>query len=186
MKRITIGNYETTELKTFGYVYLSSFGALWLFIEPLGAFSIAPKYLSNLGLIGYLGLFVVAFILSIFLCRIWENLIFFKQDLITLKIESSLEGVNYLVKAPANMLIFDFSHLFIDRLEKGKASKKVKLLRRGNSPVLNMKRDGEKIELDDNITLKEANLLESDVFFITGRPIKPDNTPRFQVSSDFK
>ncbi|MFH2094005.1 MAG: hypothetical protein ABIJ31_16720 [Pseudomonadota bacterium] len=51
MKKITIGNFETTEMKTFGYVYLSSFGALWLLIEPLGAFGIAPKYLSNLGLI---------------------------------------------------------------------------------------------------------------------------------------
>jgi hypothetical protein len=123
---------------------------------------------------------VVALILSIIFCRIWKNHIFLKQDLVTLKVESNIEGINYLLKAPANMLIFDFSHLFIERLEK------VKLLRRGNSPVLNMKRDGEKIELDDNIILREANLLEFDVFFITGKPIKLDNTPRFQVSSDFK
>jgi hypothetical protein len=186
MKKITIGNFKTTELKSFGYVYLSSFGALWLLIEPLGVFGIAPKYLSNLGFIGYIALFVVALILSVVLCRIWENFIFLKQDLITLTVESSLEGINYLVKTPANMLIFDFSHLFVEYLEKGKASDKVRILRRGYSPVLNVKRDGEKIELDDNITLKEAWLLECDVLFITGKPIKTDNTIRFQTSEDFK
>ena len=91
-----------------------------------------------------------------------------------------------MVKAPVNLLIFDFSHLFVERLEKGKASDKVKLFRRYYSPVLNVRRDGKKIELDDNITLKEARLLEFDVLFVTGKPIKTNNNIRFQVSSDLK
>ena len=186
MKNITIGNFETTELKTLGYIYLSSFGALWLLIEPLGAFGIAPKYLSSLGIIGYISLLIISFILALIFCRVWENFIFLRQELVTLKVESSLEGIDYLVKAPANLQIIDFSHLFVERLEKGKASDRVRQLRRGYSPVLNVRRGQEKFEIDENLTLKEAEFQESDIVFITGKPIKVDNTPRFSVSTDFE
>lgn len=186
MKKITVGNFETTALKTFGYIYLSSFGALWLLIEPLGTFGIAPKSISTLGFIGYISLFVISLILALVLCRIWKNVIFLRQELVILKVESRLEGIDYLVKAPANLQVTDFSHLFVERLEKGKASEKVKQLRRGFSPVLNVRRNEDKFELDDNITLKEAGFLETDVLFITGKPIKVDNTPRFSKTSDFE
>ncbi len=53
-------------------------------------------------------------------------------------------------------------------------------------PILNFKRNEFKFEIDSNITLKEANFMESDVLYITGQPIKVNNTVKFPVSSDRK
>ncbi len=46
-----------------------------------------------------------------------------------------------------------------------------------------MKRNGEKTELDNNITLKEAGLLDTDVLFVLGKPIEVDLSPRFSTKT---
>ena len=186
MKKITIGNFPSISSKAFGSMYLSSFGAMWLLLEPLGIFGIAPNVLSNLGLIGYISLFVISLFVALAISQIWKNLLFLRQEFIVLTVESSLEGIDYQVKAPANLQAWDFAHLFIEHLEKGKSSDKVKSLRRGYSPVLNVRRNGEKTELNNNITLKEAGLLESDVLFVIGKLIEVDRSPRFSTKSDFE
>ena len=183
MKKVTIGNLPGISIKTFGSMYLSSFSAMWLVLEPLGAFGIFPNAVSNLGWVGYVSLFVLSLLVAIPISPIWRKLIFNNQEFIRVRVESSLEGINYQVKAPANLQVWDFSHLFIEHLEKGEASEKVKALRRGYSPVLNVKRNGEKTELDNNITLKEAGLLDTDVLFVLGKPIEVDLSPRFSTKT---
>jgi hypothetical protein len=179
MKKITIGNIPTIELKVFGGIYLSSFAGLWLLVEPLQLFGISPKLFTNFGWVGYLSLFIISLFIAICIGQVWRRIAFYHQDFIEVTVESSLEGIDYLVKAPSNTQLWDFSHLFIAHLEKGKASDKVKSMSQNYTPVLNLKRDGIKSELDKNITLKEAGLLQNDVLFITGKLIETDRSPRF-------
>jgi len=181
MKKITIGHIPLISLKIFGGLYLSTFAGIWLLVEPMQMFGVSPKIISNFGWIGYLSLLIVVLFLTIILSQIWRRVLFHKQDFIQVIVESSLEGIDYLVKAPANLQLWDFSHLFIAHLEKGKASEKIKAINQNYIPVLNLKRNGEKTELDKNITLKEAELEKTDILFITGKPIEVDRSPRYCI-----
>ncbi len=184
MKHITIGNLPNLTVKEFGSLYLSSFGTIWLALEPLEAFGLYANFLSNLGWLGYIFLFLASFIISLSISKVWRNIKFKQQEFISFIVESSIENNTYEVKVPALLQVWSFMHLFIEHLEKGKNSEKVKAIKRLHTPVLNMKRGKIKMILDNSTTIKEIGIIEDDMFFITGKPIEIDMTPRFSRCID--
>ena len=181
MRQITIGHWPGLSLKELGGMYLSTFGVLWLAIEPLGAFGILTDTTASIGWFGYIALVVISLLVAVPASQVWRNLKFQRQEFMSFVVESSIEGVTYKVKAPANTQVWDFSHLFIEHLEKGPASDKVRTIKKHYSPVLNVRRGNVKSEVDNNITLKEADVHEGDVLYISGKLIEPDLSPRFSL-----
>ncbi len=181
MKRITLGNLPGLNLKELGGMYLTIFGAIWLVLEPLGFFGVFPNAFSNLGLIGYALLLIVSFLIFVPISQVWRKVKLYRQELVTVVVVSSLEGITYEVKVPANLQVWDFVSLFIEYLEKGTQTDKVKAIRRLYSPVLNLRRNGESRAIDNSMSISEIGIEKDDVFFISGKPIE-DNTIRFSIS----
>ncbi|WP_321392216.1 hypothetical protein [uncultured Desulfuromusa sp.] len=183
MKHLTVGHLPYLNLTELGGTYVSTFGIIWLIIEPLSLFGLMPESISTTGWLGYIALIILSLVIATPISQKIRKIKFNRQELLKVNVESSLEGVTYSVKTPANIQVYDFSRLFVDHLERGPVSKKIKALKWHYSPVLNIRRGETKVELDNSMTLQEANIKEHDVLFITGKQIEP-MTPRFSIRAN--
>ena len=181
MKSITIGSYPELQFKEFASTCVASFTTIWLVLEPLGSFGIFPNAISSSGWVGYLSLFIISLFFAISTGQIWRKIKFNNSDIVQVAVESSIEGTTYLVRTPANMQAWEFCHLFIEFLERGKSGEKVRMTKRHFSPVLNLRRGEEKIEVDENVSLSEIGIVSGDILFVSGKLTEVDRTPRFCV-----
>lgn len=125
MQCITIGYLPDISLKKVGVIYFSSFGSLWLILEPLSFFGVFPDA-QKIGWVGYASLVVISLFISVTICQLWRAVQFKRLKFVSVVMESSLEGSFYKVKSPATLQVWDFSHLFIEHLQKGKTSQRAK------------------------------------------------------------
>ncbi len=152
----TIAPVPRITLVGMGSVYVATFGCLWLFIEPLGAFGLIPSVGKLEGFYLYALLLVVpAFTLPAFLRWYrWHK----SHDLpfVTLSVRSAVDGVTYSLRVAENMQISEFLRQYTELLRRGPAQKAVDATLQRYYPVLQVQRDGKFVDVDGNGTLHAA------------------------------
>lgn len=179
MNKLTIGRLTHVTLKQFGAIYLAVVGGIWLLLEPLSLFGLFEEEMNNLGLFGYFSLFITSLVMAVLFSQFWRNYNFYSQDFIEVIVESSIEGASYKVKAPKYIQIFEFVGLFVEHLEKGESRDSVRVLRRSFYPILNIVRNREKIDIDQNMRLCDIDLMDDDIFAVCGKPIEVNRAIMF-------
>jgi hypothetical protein len=144
-------------------MYLTIFGTLWLFVEPLGTFGLIPTLEKLTGFLLYFLLLVFpALVLSIGLrWQYWYR----THDLpfVTLSLRSSIDGVTYSLRVTENMQIGQFLSQFVEILCQGPAQKFVAAILEKHYPVLQVKRTESFVDIDSNLTLYAANIRDGDI-----------------------
>lgn len=162
MKTYTIAPIPRLTFAGVGATYAATFGALWLFIEPLGAFGLVPPLSKLSAFYLYLLLLVVpAFVLpSLLRGYRWYK----THDLpfVFLKVRSAADGVTYSLRVAENMQVSDFLHQYIEILLRGPARSNVQASLRRYYPVLQVARDGGLVDVDGNLTLHAASIKDGE------------------------
>lgn len=158
MKTYTIAPVSRVTLTGMGSVYVATFGTLWLFIEPLGAFGLIPTVSKLAGFYLYALLLVVPALVLPALLR-WHR--WYKtHDLpfVKLKVRSASDGITYSLKVAENLQIAEFLRQYIEILLRGHARSNVAATLSRYYPVLQANRDGRLVDIDSNLTLHAAGI----------------------------
>ena len=162
MKTYTIAPVPPVTLVGMGSFYVATFGALWLFIEPLGAFGLIPAVSKLSGFYLYSLLLVVpAFALPALLR--WHR--WYKtHDLpfVRLTVRSAADGTTYSLRVAENMQVAEFLHQYTEILLRGPARDNVEATLRHYYPVLQANRDGGLVDIDGNFTLHAAGIKDGE------------------------
>lgn len=162
MRTYTIAPLPSVTLTRLGSVYVASFGVIWLFIEPLGAFGLLPSLGAFSGVTTY-ALLLIAPTLPMFGFLRWyrwhkiHNLRF-----IRLSIRSAADGATYLVRVAENMQVGEFVRQYVEILRNGPAKEQIETTLRRYYPVLQVQRNGVLHDIDSNLPIHAAGLHEGD------------------------
>lgn len=158
MKIYTIAPVPRVTLAGMGSVYVATFGALWLFVEPLGAFGLIPTVGKLSGLYLYSLLLMVPALALPALLR-WHR--WYKtHDLpfVRLTVRSAADGATYSLRVAENMQITEFLRQYTEILLRGPARSNVEATLHRYYPVLQAKRNGGLVDIEGNLTLHAAGI----------------------------
>lgn len=169
---LTIAHVEGLSLKTAAGVFVTAFGLVWLFIEPLGLFGLLPQLSGWMGFAAYIVMLIAAIAavrIAVLVRRRYGHL---KLTFVTFTVASSTDGADHLVRAPVNMQVWDFVYLFLRKLEDGPAAERVRALNRQFDPILQLGKDGHFIDIGNSLTLTHAGIIDGALCRIRGEPRK--------------
>lgn len=162
MKTYTIAPVPPVTAKALASAYIGVFALLWMFVEPMGAFGLIPQLTKSSGALVYALLLLTsaAAVVGFLRAYRWSK----THDLpsTTLMIKSTADGATYHLHISENMQIGDALTQYVAILLKGPARDQVKATVSRHYPVLQVRRDGEYIDLDSNLTIREAGLANGD------------------------
>ena len=163
--------------------YVATFGVLWLFIEPLGAFGLTPQLTgwSSIAMYGLL-LLVPALLLPFMLSGFrWYK----THDLpfISLVLQSTVDGVTYPLRVAANMQVGEALIRIIEILRAGPGKEQVDEYLKRYYPVLQVRRGDAFHDIDANLTIHAAGLQDNDECQIRGQLHEYFNEVRFSRST---
>jgi hypothetical protein len=163
MKTYTIAPVPRVTLVGMGSMYAATFGGLWLFIEPLGAFGLISPVGSLTGFYLYALLLVVpALVLPAFL-RWYRWYRTHDLPFVKLSVRSAADGVTYSLRVAENMQISEFLRQYTEILRRGPARNAVQATLQRHYPVLQVMRGGKFVDVDGNVTLHAANIEDGEV-----------------------
>jgi len=158
MKTYTIAPVPRITFAGIGSFYMATFGALWLFIEPLGAFGLIPAVGKLSGFYLYsLLLLAPTFVLPPLLRgHRWYK----THDLpyVRLTVRSAADGTTYSLRVAENMQVAEFLRQYTEILLRGPARSNVEATLRRYYPVLQANRDGSLVDIDGNLSLHAAGI----------------------------
>ena len=172
-------------MKKLVLTFFGIFGFIWLIVEPLPSLGVLPEIAKNNGKWIYFSMLLISLIGTLFI----ENSIRFfssrNKNLISIQIALTELGVNKNIETPKDLRIDIFLESLMKRLAKY-SIKNSSLSNYGMYDLTLTKRlGGEDIELDSNLTIKEAEIKEGDIFKIKGT-IKPIHRQAFFSMSHTK
>ena len=162
MKTYTIAPVPRVTLVGMGSVYTATFGALWLFIEPLGAFGLIPAISKLSGFYLYFLLIVIPAFALPALLRWYRWYKTHDLPFVRLKARSAADGVTYSLRVAENMQISEFLRQYTEILLRGPARSKVAATLSRHYPVLQANRDGGLVDIDSNLTLHTAGIKDGE------------------------
>lgn len=183
MKTYTIAPVPRVTLVGMGSVYVATFGALWLFIEPLGAFGLIPAVSKLSGFYLYSLLLVVPALAIPAVLR-WHR--WYKtHDLpfVRLKVRSAADGVTYSLRVAKNMQISEFLRQYTEILLRGPARSNVEATLHRYYPVLQVNRNGGLVDIDGNLTLHAAGIKDEEECQVRAREYEHMNQVMFSRRS---
>jgi hypothetical protein len=162
MRTYTITPVSRVSAKTLGSVYLGTFGVLWLFLEPLGAFGLMPQLDRSSGTTAYLFLLTFPALLLFAFLRWYQWYKTHDLPFILLTIRSAADGVTYTVRIAENMQVGDAMEQFIKMLLRGPAKEKIQAITQRHYAILQVRRGDAYVDVDSNSTLRAAGLRDND------------------------
>jgi hypothetical protein len=184
MRTYTIAPASPTRLRTAASVFVGAFGTIWLFIEPLGLFGLIPPVGGLLGVASYLLILVAAFLILLLVLRSYRWYKIHDLPFVVLKVVAASDGVTYSLRVAKNMQVGDFLYEFIHLLSRGPGREKVRMFSRRYDPVLQVKRDAKLIDIDSNLTIGGAGLLDGETCQVRGEENARFNTPLFSIAPE--
>lgn len=179
MKTYIIAPIPRIPLTDMWSAYLVTFGTLWLFIEPLGAFGLIPSLEKLTGIYLYLLLLVIpAFALPVFL-RWYRWYKIHNLPFVNISVRSTADGVTYSLRVAENMQITEFLDQYIEILRRGPARKSIEMILRRYYPVLQVKRDSEFIDVDNRVTFYTAGIKDGEQCQVRAQEHRHMNEPMF-------
>ena len=172
-KPITIALIPNLGFRASFAIFATTFGLLWLVVEPLGFFGLLPNISGSLAWLAYLSLIGIS-IASVSIAHVlFRHGGQAKLTFITFTVASSSDGASHLVRAPLNMQLRDFVYL-----SNGPAKERIRQLRTNFEPILQVEKEGGFIDLDQNQTLSQAGVKDGNLCQIRGKPL-PERKPMF-------
>lgn len=168
MRTYTIAPTSPVTLKTAASVYVGAFGTIWLFVEPLGLFGLVPFVGGFAGLASYLLMLSAAMLVLLTFLRGYQWYKTHDLPFVSLKVASTSDGATYALRVAENMQVGDFLHEFLKLLSRGPGREKVQMLSRRYNPVLQVRHDGQFIDIDSNVTVGGAGLKDNDICQVRG------------------
>lgn len=184
MRSYVVAPVQFADTKHMVSIFVGAFGGGWLFIEPLGAFGLLPQFPGYTGLWLYGALIALGVIAVIRYVRAYQ---WYRRTVrlpfVHLVVSSTSDGVDYDIRAAANMQVGAFLQSFMDLLEKGPARERVRAFRHRYQPILQVRKDGGFVDVDSNLRVEAAGLKEGDKCQIRGEPHPQFNVPMFRFVS---
>lgn len=179
MKTYTIAPIPRVTLVGMGSVYVATFGALWLFIEPLGAFGLIPSVSKLSGFYLYsLLLAVPALVLpAVLRWHRWYKI--HELPFVTVRVRSAADGITYSLRAAENMQIVEFLRQYTEILLRGPARSKVAETLRRYYPVLQVSRNGSLVDINGNLTLHAAGIADGEECHVRAQEFEDRNIVMF-------
>jgi hypothetical protein len=168
MRTYTIAPASIVTLRTLASVYVGAFGTIWLFVEPLGLFGLVPPVGAIAGLASYLSMLVVAMLVLVAFLRGHQWYKTHDLQFLSFKIESASDGATYALRVAKNMQVGDFLHEFLRLLARGPGRERMRMFSHRYSPVLQVRRGEQFIDVDSNVTIGTAGLKDNDICQVRG------------------
>lgn len=162
MKTYTIAPVLPISAKALASAYVGAFAILWMFVEPIGAFGLIPQFKKSSGALMYALLLLASAVVVVGFLRVYRWSKTHDLPSITLMIKATADGATYHLRISENMQIGDALAQYVAILLQGPARDQVKATAFRHYPVLQVRRDGEYIDLNSNLTLREADLANGD------------------------
>jgi hypothetical protein len=150
-------------------VFAGSSGGIWLFVEPLGLFGLVPQLPVLDGAMAYAAMLIAAVLCAAVAAKLYGRYTNAKLTYLTFTVASSSDGADHLVRAPTNMQVWDFLARFLDHLSEGSAAERVKALRWGYDPILQIKRSDSFVDVANSLTLIQAGITDGAMCQIGGK-----------------
>jgi hypothetical protein len=182
MRTYTIAPASPISFKAVASVFVSAFGIIWLFIEPLGLFGLVPPVGGLAGFVSYLLMLCTAVLVVVVFFRGYRWYKIHDLPYIMLKVASSSDGATYSLRVSANMQVGDFLGDFLNLLSRGPGREKILLFRRRYFPVLQVCRGDEFIDIDSNLTVGAAGLKDQDFCQVRGEQYEHFDRPLFSLA----
>jgi hypothetical protein len=115
-RELVIALLESWTLKRRAVVFLSGFGAIWLLLEPVFAFTAGAGILSSVGWLGYVLMLVMSSVITGFAEFSHRKHRVGTPEFVSFFIVFPKSGHRLLVKAPMDMQIESFLRVFVTRL----------------------------------------------------------------------
>lgn len=183
MKTYTIAPTPRVTFLGLGSAYFATFGALWLFVEPLGAFGLIPPLSKQSGFLMYVFLLAVpALALPAFLrWHRWYKI--HNLPFVHLSVRSTADGITYSLRVAENMQVTELLHQYTEILRRGPARSNVEATLRRYYPVLQIKRDDAFVDVDCNMTLHAAGIQDGEACQVRGQEYEHLNQVMFSRRS---
>lgn len=162
MKTYTIAPVPRVSLVGIGSVYVATFGTLWLFIEPLGAFGLIPTVSKLPGFYLYSLLLAIPALALPALLRWYRWYKTHDLPFVSLQVRSAADGVTYSLRVAENMQVGEFLRQYTEILLHGPARSNVEATLSRHYPVLQVNRDGSLVDIDGNLTLHAAGVKDGE------------------------
>ncbi len=169
MKTYTIAPIPRVTLAGMGSVYLVTFGGLWLFMEPLGAFGLIPSVGRLTGFYLYALLLVLPAFALPALLRWFRWYRTHDLPFVKLSVRSAADGVTYSLRVAENMQIAEFMRQYTVLLRRGPARDAVEASLLRYYPVLQVLRGGKFVDVDGNATLHAASIKDGEICQVRGQ-----------------
>lgn len=168
MRTYTIAPASPISLKAAASVYVGAFGTIWLFVEPLGLFGLIPPVGGLAGLASYLLMLVAAMLVLLAFLRGHQWYKTHDLPFISFKVMSASDGATYRLRVAENMQVGDFLYDFLRLLSRGPGREKVGMFSHRYTPILQVRRGDEFIDIDSNETVGGAGLKDNDICQVRG------------------
>jgi hypothetical protein len=162
MKTYTIAPVPPVSAKALTSAYVGAFAILWMFVEPLSALGLIPQFTKSSGALVYALLLLASSVVVVGFLRAYRWSKTHNLPSITLTIKSAADGATYHLRINENMQIGDALTQYVAILLKGPARDQVKATASRYYPIFQVRRDGEYIDLNSNLTVREAGLANGD------------------------
>ena len=183
MKTYTIAPVPPVSVKALASAYVGAFAILWMFLEPMGTLGLIPQLTRSSGALVYVLLLLVAAVVAVGFIRAYRWGKTHNLPSTTVTIKSAADGATYYLRISENMQIGDALEQYVAILLKGPARDQVRAVESRHYPVLQVYRNGEYIDLNSNLTIREAGLANGDECQVRAQIYEHFNRTMFSRSS---
>lgn len=161
--------------KKLAITFFGIFGFIWLMIEPLPSLGVIPEFVEKNGKWIYWTMLFVSLIATFLIETSVRFLSSRKRNLVSVTIILTELGLSKNVEAPKDIRIDIFLGFLMKKLSKYSPKNSALLVHEMYDLTLVKKMNNNEIELDSNLTFKEAGIENGDSFKVKGI-IKPIHT----------
>lgn len=183
MRTYTIAPASPMSFKATASVFVGAFGTIWLFVEPLGLFGLAPPVGGIAGVVSYLLMLCATLFVVVVFLRGYRWYKIHDLPFIAINVASASDGATYSLRVSANMQIGDFLYDFLNLLSRGPSREKVQLFRHRYLPILQVRRGDAFVDVDSNQTVSAAGIKNQDFCQVRGEQHEHFDLPMFSRAS---
>ena len=160
-----IDNFSWTWKKRIT-IFVSIFGGLWLFIEPMVTFNLFADFFKELNFTGYAILILTAIFSTSVVEMIDRRMKLKNYDFISFTIRLIRKGGNFPIHAPKDIKIEMFIEKFANYLDKKHGIPDIRIKNEISKSTLAIKRRNDFVKLNPEQTLVDAGIKEGEVCYI--------------------
>lgn len=151
-------------------LFVSMLVALWFVTDHYSLSGMLSAYFNYPLYLEYAVYVVASWLMAFVLYVLIKKLQLMKMHLIIFSVKMSADENYYYVAAPSGMLASEFLTVYFNHLLQSKSSERYRKILNSYVPVLEIRRNNEKVRVTSTSTLADAGLIDGDICQVVGKP----------------